>query len=132
MEASTSEGEGGEGYGPQVNEAVLALKGQENEEEKFETVVDCDIDAFIPDGYIKNELNKPCYDTKCIYVKDVLSFQDAGTVDYIYKYMKDKLKFAECSGLAVSHLKARNLVEAARRWEELLNNENILDDNNIK
>ena len=45
-------------YCKMLNEAVLALKGQENEEEKFETVVDCDIDAFIPDGYIKNEYLK--------------------------------------------------------------------------
>ena len=38
-------------------EAVLALRG-EKEAEDFETVVDCDIDAFIPDGYIKNEYLK--------------------------------------------------------------------------
>lgn len=41
-----------------LNEAVLALKGGQEEEESFETVVDCDIDAFIPDGYIKNEYMK--------------------------------------------------------------------------
>ena len=45
-------------YCKMLNEAVLALRGQENEEDKFETVVDCDIDAFIPDGYIKNEYLK--------------------------------------------------------------------------
>ena len=45
-------------YCKMLNEAVLALKGQTNEEESFETVVDCDIDAFIPDGYIKNEYLK--------------------------------------------------------------------------
>lgn len=45
-------------YCKMLNEAVLALKGQKDEEENFETVVDCDIDAFIPDGYIKNEYLK--------------------------------------------------------------------------
>ena len=40
-----------------LNEAVLALKGQK-EDEGFETVVDCDIDAYIPASYIKNEYQK--------------------------------------------------------------------------
>lgn len=40
-----------------LNEAVLALKGQK-EEESFETVVDCDIDAYIPGSYIRNEYQK--------------------------------------------------------------------------
>ena len=37
-----------------LNEAVLALRG-EKEAEDFETVVDCDIDAYIPPSYIRNE-----------------------------------------------------------------------------
>ena len=45
-------------YCKMLNEAVIALKGGKEEEETFETVVDCDIDAFIPDGYIKNEYLK--------------------------------------------------------------------------
>lgn len=45
-------------YCKMLNEAVIALKGGQEEEETFETVVDCDIDAFIPDGYIKNEYLK--------------------------------------------------------------------------
>ena len=40
-----------------LNEAVLALKG-EKEPEEFETVVDCDIDAYIPSSYIRNEYQK--------------------------------------------------------------------------
>ena len=40
-----------------LNEAVLALRG-ENEAEDFETVVDCDIDAYIPPSYIRNEYQK--------------------------------------------------------------------------
>ena len=45
-------------YCKMLNEAVIALKGGQEEEETFETVGDCDIDAFIPDGYIKNEYLK--------------------------------------------------------------------------
>lgn len=45
-------------YCKMLNEAVKALKGSRTEEESFETVVDCDIDAFIPDSYIKNEYQK--------------------------------------------------------------------------
>ena len=41
-----------------LNEAVLALKGGKEESEDFETVVDCDIDAYIPSSYIKNEYQK--------------------------------------------------------------------------
>ena len=40
-----------------LNEAVLALKGEKPEED-FETVVDCDIDAYIPPSYIRNEYQK--------------------------------------------------------------------------
>ena len=45
-------------YCKMLNDAVIALKCGQEEEETFETVVDCDIDAFIPDGYIKNEYLK--------------------------------------------------------------------------
>ena len=41
-----------------LNQAVLALKGEKPEEEEYETVVDCDIDAYIPGYYIKNEYQK--------------------------------------------------------------------------
>lgn len=41
-----------------LNQAVLELKGQRKEEEAYETVVDCDIDAYIPSSYIKNESQK--------------------------------------------------------------------------
>ncbi len=39
-----------------LNEAILALKGERAED--FETVVDCDIDAYIPASYIRNEYQK--------------------------------------------------------------------------
>ena len=41
-----------------LNQAVLALKGEKPEEEEYETTVDCDIDAYIPGSYIKNEYQK--------------------------------------------------------------------------
>ena len=41
-----------------LNQAVLELKGERKEEETYETVVDCDIDAYIPTTYIKNEYQK--------------------------------------------------------------------------
>lgn len=41
-----------------LNQAVLALKGQRDEEEDFASVVECDIDAYIPSSYIKNEYQK--------------------------------------------------------------------------
>ncbi len=41
-----------------LNQAVLALKGKRAEDENFESAVDCDINAYIPVGYIKNEYQK--------------------------------------------------------------------------
>lgn len=41
-----------------LNEAVTAIRGDKEEVEAFETVVDCDIDAYIPPYYIKNEYQK--------------------------------------------------------------------------
>jgi transcription-repair coupling factor (superfamily II helicase) len=44
-------------YCKMLNEAVKNLKGNE-EEESFETAIDLDVDAFIPDRYIKSEMQK--------------------------------------------------------------------------
>lgn len=41
-----------------LNQAVLEVRGERKEEETYETVVDCDIDAYIPSSYIKNEYQK--------------------------------------------------------------------------
>ena len=38
-----------------LNQAVLELKGERKEEDTYQTLVDCDIDAYIPTSYIKNE-----------------------------------------------------------------------------
>lgn len=45
-------------YCKMLNEAVLALKGQEQAGASYETSVECDIDAYIPSSYIKNEYQK--------------------------------------------------------------------------
>lgn len=41
-----------------LNEAVQALRGHRPETEEYATVVECDIDAYIPSSYIKNEYQK--------------------------------------------------------------------------
>lgn len=45
-------------YCKMLNDAVRALKGGEVESESYDTVVECDIDAYIPASYIKNEYQK--------------------------------------------------------------------------
>ena len=41
-----------------LRQAVRLLKGDEEKEPEFETTVDCDIDAYIPDSYIPDEYQK--------------------------------------------------------------------------
>lgn len=41
-----------------LNQAVKLLKGESDGSEEFETTVDCDADAYIPDSYIGNEFQK--------------------------------------------------------------------------
>ncbi len=45
-------------YCKMLNEAIKQLTGETTEEDKFETVVDMDMDAFIPATYIRNEVQK--------------------------------------------------------------------------
>ena len=45
-------------YCKMLNESVKELKGEMQPEEEFDTVIDLDIDAFIPERYIKNEFQK--------------------------------------------------------------------------
>lgn len=44
-------------YCKMLNEAVKQLKGMEDDED-FDTTIDLDIDAYIPEGYIQNEFHK--------------------------------------------------------------------------
>ena len=94
-------------YCKMLNEAVLALKGETTEEESFETVVDCDIDAFIPDGYIKNE-----------YLKlDVYKRISAIENEEEYMDMQDELidRFGDIPGPVENLLKVAELKAAAHR-----------------
>ena len=49
---------GYEMYCKLLNRAVKLLKGTEDEHDIFETTIDCDIDAYIPDSYITSEYQK--------------------------------------------------------------------------
>lgn len=75
------------------------------------------------DEYFDNGMNEGCYNTKYIYVKEVLSFEDADTVDYIYRNLKNKTNFINYVHCATKHLEDRNLFDAAKRWQELVDNE---------
>lgn len=73
------------------------------------------------EGYVDNILNKGCYNTKSIYVKYVLSFNNADTVNFIYNNLKDKSNFFNHANIAKFHLRDRGLLDSAQRWEELVN-----------
>lgn len=45
-------------YCKMLNDAVRALKGEGGDSKTYETLVECDIDAYIPPFYIKNEHQK--------------------------------------------------------------------------
>jgi transcription-repair coupling factor (superfamily II helicase) len=45
-------------YCKMLNDAVKSMKGEDLEEEAYETTVDMDMDAYIPATYIKNEVQK--------------------------------------------------------------------------
>lgn len=45
-------------YCKMLNEAVKSMKGEDQDEETYETTVDMDMDAYIPATYIKNEVQK--------------------------------------------------------------------------
>ena len=45
-------------YCKMLNEAVLKLKGEQVADNDFETVLDLNVDAYIPSAYIKNEIQK--------------------------------------------------------------------------
>lgn len=74
-------------------------------------------------GYRDNDMNTGCYNTKSIYVDNVLSFCDPSTVDFIYSNLRNKNQFYEYCGLATSHLEDRDLFDAAKRWKALAKNE---------
>ena len=82
-------------------------------------------DELPDDGYLDNQMNKGCYNTRTIYVRDVLSFKEASTVDFIYDNMTDRSEFYGYCYIASEHLKDRKLYEAAQRWLELAQKDNV-------
>lgn len=80
-------------------------------------------DQLPMDEYFDNGMNEGCYNTKYIYVKEVLSFEDADTVDYIYRNLKNKTNFINYVHCATKHLEDRNLFDTAKRWQELVDSE---------
>ena len=87
-------------------------------------------------AYYDNGLNKGCYQAQKLYVKEILSFRKASTIDFIYQHLQDKTYFYECSNISISQLEESNLFDAANRWKELANvhtatNENIDINRNI-
>ncbi len=90
-----------------LNQAVASLKGERTEEEEFNTVVECDIDAYIPSSYIKNE-----YQKLDIY-KRISSIEN----EEDYLDMQDELmdRFGEIPGPVNNLLLVARLKSAAHR-----------------
>jgi transcription-repair coupling factor (superfamily II helicase) len=90
-------------YCKMLNEAVKSLKNADIEEDKFDTSIDIDIDAFIPEKYITSEFQK-----LDIY-KRIASLENEEECDDMLEELIDR--FGEpprsvTNLLAVAHLKA--------------------------
>ena len=94
-------------YCKMLNEAVLALKGQEQAGASYETSVECDIDAYIPSSYIKNEYQK----------LDIYKRISAIETEDEYMDMQDELmdRFGEIPRSVENLLKIARLRAAAHR-----------------
>ena len=94
-------------YCKMLNEAVRALKGQEKAEASYETSVECDIDAYIPSSYIKNEYQK----------LDIYKRISAIETEEEYMDMQDELmdRFGEIPRSVENLLKIARLRAAAHR-----------------
>ncbi len=90
-----------------LNQAVQALKGRRTEEEDFQSTVDCDINAYIPGGYIKNEYQK----------LDIYKRISAIENEDEYMDMQDELidRFGELPGAVENLLKVAYLKALARQ-----------------
>lgn len=63
-------------YCKMLGEAVKYMKGEIKEQEDFETVVDLNVDAFIPSRYIKNELQKLNIYKKIATIESLSEYED--------------------------------------------------------
>ncbi|MDO5538952.1 MAG: transcription-repair coupling factor [Eubacteriales bacterium] len=90
-------------YCKMLNESVKELKGEIKPEEKFETVIDLDIDAYIPEKYIRNE-----YQKLDIY-KRIAGIENQEEYDDMLEELMDRFgepPKAVQNLLAIAHLKA--------------------------
>ena len=71
-------------YCKMLNEAVKDLKGTAKVEDRYETVVDLEIDAYIPDSYIKNEAQK------LDLYKRIASLEDAEECEDMLEELTDR------------------------------------------
>lgn len=94
-------------YCKMLNEAVLEAKGIRKEKEEFETVVDVNMDAFIPDSYIPNEFQK----------LDIYKRIAGIETDEEYEEMVDELmdRFGEPPRCVLNLLAIANVKAAAHR-----------------
>ncbi len=107
-------------YCKMLNQAVLALKGETVDEDIFETVVECDIDAYIPPSYIKNEYQK----------LDIYKRISAIETEDEYMDMQDELmdRFGEMPASVENLLRIAELRALAHRayvTEAMLNRQEI-------
>ncbi len=96
-------------YCKMLNESVKELKGETQPEEEFDTVIDLDIDAFIPERYIKNEFQK-----LDVY-KRIATIESEEEYDDMFEELMDRFgepPKAVQNLLAVANLKAM----AHRAW----------------
>ncbi len=63
-------------YCKMLNQAVLLLKGERSEDKTFETVIDVKMDAYIPNTYITNELQKLTLYKRIASIENQTEYED--------------------------------------------------------
>ena len=63
-------------YCKMLNEAVMAMKGVTKKEDTFETAIDLQLDAYIPEDYITDETEKLSWYKRVALVKSQEDFED--------------------------------------------------------
>ena len=107
-------------YCKMLNQAVSALKGESQAAASYETAVECDIDAYIPSSYIKNEYQK----------LDIYKRISAIETEDEYMDMQDELmdRFGDIPGSVDNLLKIAKLRALAHRafaTEVLVNRQEV-------
>lgn len=71
------------------------------------------------EGQITNGTKKNCYQTSCIFVKEVMSFKEVSTIDFVYNHLLDKNNFYDSSNLIIGYLNRHGFEKSALRCKEL-------------